>query len=151
MTGKEALEALLAAVRAIRERRGDMTHSLGSLEAGIAEALNPSAFTCRPPAVPKLAVEPDYPCLVVLYRVNTGQAIEYKVVHTIHEHVPFMGPGKEAGTRWFKRPMSELSDVMTSAERLVGTAPSGACVLGGTSGICRLPARRANRSSRVYA
>ena len=89
MTGKEALEALLAAVRAIRERRGDTTLSLGSLEAGITEALNPSAFTGRPPAVPQLAVEPDYPCLVALYRVNTGQAIEYKVVHTIHEHVPF--------------------------------------------------------------
>jgi len=53
-----------------------MTLSLRSLKAGITEALNPSACTDRPPAVPQLAVEPDYPCLVALYRVNTGQAIE---------------------------------------------------------------------------
>jgi hypothetical protein len=106
---RETLAALQEAVRTRSEKRGDMVVTLGQLEAILGEALNPGATSYdRPAPIPQLTVEPEFPKLKVLYDVNSGKAIQQKVVQTIHEEVPFMGSGKQPGTRWFTRPMSEL-------------------------------------------
>jgi len=112
MTGEEALEALAALLDAKADRRGDMTLTLRSAAACCRSAAKSEPYyESAPPQVPQLQPEPQYPRLKVLYDTQTFQPLEYKVIHSVNEEVPFMGAGKEPHTRWFTRPMNELKDL----------------------------------------
>ena len=106
MNGNEFGDALIGAIEFRLAKRGELTLTLGTLKALVREALDPSGYKTfdRPPEIPQLPVEPEYPRLRVRYDRETGRALEHKVIYDVRDEIPYM-------RGWYVRPMSELAQL----------------------------------------
>jgi hypothetical protein len=114
----EFAASLIKAIE-LRQQRGELVVTLALLKSLVREALDPELYKSfeRPPEPKQLFREPDYPRLKILYQTSPPHnPIEYKVVHNETEELPYMGSGKQAGTRWFTRPLAELDYVKKEVE-----------------------------------